>query len=191
MSNTKKWLLGIGIVGILCMCAAVVAFFVVRQVGSQVAQSFKTDPTGVAHVGSRIADYDIPPGYSQVAGMSLLVYDFVMYAPTDNTQGTAILLMQFKSGTAYSSEQMQQIMQQQSGRRGLTTQIVKTYQATIRGQTSTIVIQDSTTADQQGIILRQLFTVFPGKGGTVMLMIMGPKDAWDQSLADKFISSIH
>jgi hypothetical protein len=189
MNNTQKWLIGIGIVGVLCVSACAVAFFVVRQAGTQLGQSIKTDSTGVAQVGSRIAGFDLPPGYVQGSGMSILMYDFVMYQPADNSDGMAIVLMQFRTGTAYSTEQMQKALQQQSGRGGVSMKVVSTYQTTIRGQQSTVVIQDSTNG-QMGFVLRELMTSFQGKGGLVMLMMSGPKDTWDQNTADQFIASI-
>jgi hypothetical protein len=84
---------------------------------------------------------------------------------------------------------MQKALQQQSGRGGVSMKVVSTYQATIRGQESTVVIQDS-TSDQAGFVLRELMTSFQGKGGLVMLMMSGSKDAWDQNTADQFIASI-
>jgi hypothetical protein len=190
MNNTQKWLLGIGIVGVLCIGACGVAFLVLRQAGTQLGQSIKSDPTGVAQVGSRIADFDLPPGYVQGSGMSILMYDFVMYQPAENSDGMAIVLMQFRTGTAYSTEQMQKAMQQQSGRGSVSMKVVSTYQTPIRGQASTVVIQDSSTTDQTGFVLRELMTSFQGKGGFVMLMMSGPKDTWDQNTADQFIASI-
>lgn len=190
MSNARKWLIGIGVVGILCISACGVWFLILRKAGSQLSQSIKTDSTGVAQVGARIAGFDIPPGYVQGAGMSILMYDFVAYGPPDNQPGMSIVLMQFKSGTAYSTEQMQQAVQQQSGRGNANMKVVNTYTTTIRGQASTVVIEDSSTTNQAGVVLRELFTTFQGRGGMVMLMMAGSTDTWDQSLADQFIASI-
>jgi hypothetical protein len=190
VSNTRKWLIGIGIVGILCVIACGVMFLLLRQAGSQIAQSIKTDPTGVAQVGARIADFNLPPNYVQGAGASILIYDFVMYEPADHTPGTTIIMMQFKTGAAYSTQQMQQALERQSGQSSSTMKVVSTYQTTIRGHASTVVIEESTSNYQTGFVLRQLVTTFQGKGGMVMLMMSGSTDTWDQSLADKFIASI-
>jgi hypothetical protein len=190
VSNTRKWLIGIGIVGILCVIACGVMFLLLRQAGSQIAQSIKTDPTGVAQVSARIADFDLPPNYVQAAGASILIYDFVMYEPADHIPGMTIMLMQFKTGTAYSTQQMQQALERQSGQSSGTMKVVSSYKTTIRGQPSTVVIEESTSNYQAGFVLRQLETTFQGKGGTVMLMMTGETDTWDQSLADKFIASI-
>ncbi len=190
MSNTKKWVIGIGIVAALCLAACGVLSLVFWRAGSQVARSIKTDPTGVAELGAKIADFDVPPGYVQSTGMSILMYDFVTYMPSENSGGTIIMLMQFRAGSSYSSEQMQQVIEQQSGQGGASMVVVKSYQATVRGQTSTVVIEDGTTSGNSGITIRELLTTFPGKNGTVMLMISGPKDTWDQALADQFIASI-
>jgi hypothetical protein len=44
--------------------------------------------------------------------------------------------------------------------------------------------------DNSGDSIRELITVFPGKGGTAMLMIMGSPDHWDQEEIDAFLGSI-
>ncbi len=190
MSNTKKWVIGIGIVAALCLAACGVLSLVFWQAGSQVARSIKTDPTDVAQLGAKIADFDVPPGYVQSTGMSILMYDFVTYMPSENSGGMMIMLMQFRAGSSYSSEQMQQVIEEQSGQSGASLVVVKSYQTTIRGQKSTVVIEDGTTSGTSGITIRELLTTFPGKNGTVMLMISGPKATWDQALADQFIGSI-
>lgn len=190
MNNTRKWLLGIGIVAGLCVAACGVIFLVVRQAGTQLGQSLKTDATGVAQVGAKIADFDLPPGYVQGAGMSIFMYDFVVYEPPHNQQGMSIMLMQFKDGTAHSTQQMQQALQQQSGQLATNMKVVSSYETTIRKQTSTVLIEEGTSNSRQGVIIRELFTTFPGNGGTVMLMMVSPKDMWNQSLADHFIASI-
>ncbi len=190
MSDTKKWLLGIGIVGVLCLAACGVMALVFWQGGRQFARSVKTNPTDVAQLGKKIADFDLPAGYVQGTGMSIFMYDFVVYTPGDNSGGMLIMLMQFRTGESYSSEQMQQALEQQSGQGGTSMTVVQTYETTIRGQTSTVVIEDGESTAGTGITVRQLTTTFPGKNGPVMLMMSGAKESWDQDLVDQFIASI-
>ncbi len=190
MNNTRKWLIGIGIVGALCVAACGVLYLVFRQAGTQLGRSFKTDATGVAEVGNKIADFETPPGYRQAFGMSFLMYDSVAFEPVDDPAGMMIFLMQFKGGSAYSSEQMEKTLQEQSGQQGTNMKVVRTYQTTIRDQTSTVVVEEGTGTGQFGVTIRQLFTAFQGRGGTVMLMMSGTASAWDQALADQFMASI-
>ncbi len=190
MSNARKWLIPAGIVAGLCIAACAVILLVARQAGTQFGRAFKTDATGVAQVGSRIADFDLPPGYEQGAGMSIFMYDFVMYEPLQSSGGMSIFLMQFKGAGGYSTEQMQHAMQQQSGQSAANMKVVSTYQMMIRGQKSTVIIEEGSATSTPAIVIRELIAVFPGKGGTAMLMMTGAKDSWNQPLADKFIASI-
>jgi len=197
MNNKRSWLVAIGIVGVLCLCAVVVSALVFGAGISQVTRSIKTDSVSVAATGQRIADFDVPAGYKEAFAMSFLSYDMVTLAPdtydssSSSSTGMAIMLMQFNSGLTDPSQmqqQMQKSLEQQGGQRGMNMTAVKTYETTIRGQKSTVTIYEDNGS--RGYILRQLITVFPGKHGTVMLMMQGPTETWDQSLADEFLTSI-
>jgi hypothetical protein len=85
---------------------------------------------------------------------------------------------------------MQQALEQQSGQRGMTMKVVKSYKTTIRRLTSAVVIEEGEASSAPGATVRELITTFPGKHGTVMLMMLGPKETWDQAVADRFIASI-
>jgi len=204
MNNNRKWLVAIGIVGVLCLCAGVVSALVFGVGISQLTHSIKTDSASVAATGQRIADFDIPAGYKETVGMSFLSYDMVMIVPdtydsgdssnnpdTSSYSGMTIMLMQFNSGLtdpAQMQQQMQRTFEQQGGQRGMNMTVAKTYETTIRGQKATVTVYESDT--NQGYTLRQLITIFQGKHGTVMLMMQGSTETWDQSLADQFIASI-
>ncbi len=188
MSRNKKILLGIGGVLALCLCAAGIAVLVFGVGASKVVQSFKTDPTSIAQVSSRIADFDVPAGYQPSMAMSILSYDYVMLTPQAGRQSMVIALMQFKGLNSPDMQQMRQSMEQQSGQAGANLRVVKTYQTTIRGESTTVTIQEGNTG--AGADIRQLLAIFNGKGGPTMLMIEGPVDGWDQSLVDQFIASI-
>ena len=93
------------------------------------------------------------------------------------------MLAQFQMATNQQQmqEQMRRSFEQPAGRRGL--------QMTIRGEEVDVTILEGT--DDQGFILRELITVFPGKEGTAFLMIIGPAQYWDEDEIDQFVDSIH
>jgi hypothetical protein len=188
MNDNRKWLIGIGVVAGLCLCAAVVALLVLREAGSRLSQSFSTDPTAVAAVGSRIAEFDVPPGYEQSMAMSFLVYDMVALSPvSDSSYGVIIMMMQFTGPGTADPEEMQQAMQQQAGQSQGASTVVETRQDTIRGQEVVITVSESYS---EGFTFRQWVTVFQGNAGPTMLMIQGPVEAWDEQLVTEFIHSI-
>jgi len=84
-------------------------------------------------------------------------------------------------------EQMRRSLEQQSGRPGLQMEVVEVKKMTIRGEEVDVTLLEG--ADEQGFILRELITSFPGKDGTAMLMIIGPAQLWDEDEIDQFIES--
>jgi hypothetical protein len=192
MKNRNLWI-AFGVVIALCLCMGIGGFFMLRTVGTKMVDSVKTDPAEVEQVGAKIADYSVPTGYSQTMAMSILGTDFVFIAPEDASNGALIMLMQFGAGVQGNpeafQEQMQRSFEQQSGRRGLNMKVVETKTMTIRGQESQVSILEGT--DESGTSLRQLLTSFEGKAGTVMVMIQGLTEDWDQDMIDGFLESIH
>ena len=100
------------------------------------------------------------------------------------------MLAQFETGVDQQQmeQQIRQAFEQQAGNRGQDMKLVEVKKKTIRGEETDVAIFEGT--DQSGNNLRQLITSFPGKGGTVMLMIMGDALTWDQGMVDDFIESI-
>jgi len=187
-NGNRNLLIGIAIVGVLCLCAGVVGFLVLREVGTRVTQSFKTDPASIAQVSDKIAQFDVPAGYKPSMAMSLLSYDTVILAPSSGQGDQMIILMQMNGVSVPDPEAMRRQLEQQSGQSGNNMKVVDSYQTTIRGQSSNVTVEESDGS--QGYILRQLFAVFKGNQGAAILMVQGRKDSWDQTLVDNFIASI-
>ncbi len=191
-NEKRNLLIGCAVVAALCLCAAVVSFFALRMLGSRMLSGVRTDPTGVAEVRHRIADFDVPPGYTQTMGMSFLYYDTVMLAPgTSSSRDMVIILMQFSGGDLGGPEQMEEqvrrAMEQQYQQPGAPMSVVETRQETIRGEKVQVTIREGTS---QGITLRQWTTVFKGNAGPTVIMIQGSTGNWDDQLIEDFIRSI-
>ena len=193
--NKNKWIwIGLGAAVLFCCCAVLVAFFVFRQAGQKIKDGVKTDPVAASEAAHKIVDYNLPPGYQEQMSMDILFYSFVIIAPESSGSATdpIIMLAQFsQSGTdrKQMEEQLRRSFEQQSGRRGADMQVVEVKTMTIRGEEVEVTTFEGT--DQNGNVLRQLITSFPGKDGTAMLMIIGSAQEWDQKLVDGFIESIH
>lgn len=193
--NKNKWIwIGLGAAVLFCCCAVLVAFFIFRQAGQKIKEGVKTDPAAASEAAHKIVDYDLPPRYQEQMSMDILFYSFVIIAPesSGSTTDPIIMLAQFsQSGTdrKQMEEQLRRSFEQQSGRRGADMQVVEVKTMTIRGEDVEVTTFEGT--DQNGNVLRQLITSFPGKDGTAMLMIIGSAQAWDQKLVDGFIESIH
>ncbi len=195
--KSNKWIWwGLGGAALFCLCALGVAIFLFARVGQQVKQGMKTDPAGAAQAAHAIADYELPAGYQEQMAMDLFVYNMVFIAPS--TTGSSsysgkplIMLAQFKAGADQKQmeQQIQQSFEQQSGQRGYTMKVVETKKMTIRGQEVEVITFEGT--NENGSVMRQLITTFPGKGGTAMLMIMGDPQHWNQEEINAFVASIH
>jgi hypothetical protein len=190
--NQKNLLIGCAVVAVLCLVAGVVSFFALRAVGSRMVNGIKTDPTGIAEVSQRIADFDVPPGYTEGMAMSFFNYDTVTISPgTTSSSDMIIMLMQFNGGTMASPEQMEEqvrrAMQQQNQQPGAPMSVVEQREETIRGEKVVVTISEGTN---QGFTFRQWMTVFKGNAGPTVIMIQGSKKSWDDQLILDFIQSI-
>lgn len=191
MSEGKKLLIGFAVVGGICCCMAVAAFFVLRQFGQQVDNMVIRDPTAVAQAQEKIADFDIPPGYQSMAmAMSMFIYDIITLAPS-NSNHPMILLMQYNGMMSGNPEQIEQQLreaaEQQSPQAGVSMQVVNTFDIVIRNETSTITVSEGRNS---GIVFRQWVTVFEGNGGPVIFMAQGDSEGWDEQLLMDFLASI-
>ena len=190
MSESKKLLIGFAVVGVICVCIAGISFLGLRTLGNRFEDMTNGEPTSVARAQEKIAEFDIPPGYEPMA-LSMFVYDMISLTPIDSENDPMIMLMQFNKSTSGDPEQMEeqlkQAAEQQSGRPGMSMQVVDTFEEVIRGETVTVTVSE---ANYQGFIMRQWMTIFQGNKGPVILMIQGPTRTWDDQLVDDFIKSI-
>jgi len=193
-TNKNKWVwIGLGAALLFCCGAVLVAGLVFWQAGKKIQEGIKADPEAAAEAAHKIADYDLPEGYQEQMAMEIMFYSFVMIGPeysSGSATGPVFMLAQFKAGVNQEQmeEQLRQSFEQQAGNRGLSLSLVKVENKTVRGEETEVATYEGT--DENGLVIRQVITSFPGKDGTAMLMIMGPADLWDQDVIDAFIESI-
>ena len=191
MKDTKKILIGVGIVAALCCCAAVVSLLVFRQFSKRMVNVISTEPADVEKVKQNIAEFDTPEGYKPVS-MSFLGYNVINLVSEDSDSRMTIMLMQYSSLISGNSEQMKeqlrQAAQQQGRQPGMSMKLVETREAVIRGETVEVTISEST---YQGFTFGQWMTVFTGNKGPAILMIQGPVEDWDDQFIEDFIESFH
>lgn len=189
MSEGKKLLIGFAVVGGICSCMAIVAFFGLRQFGQQVDNMVSGDPTAVAQAQEKIADFDMPPGYQSMA-MSMFIYDMITLTPS-NSNNPMILLMQYNGVMSGNQEQIEQQLreaaEQQNPQPGMSMQVVNTFDIVIRNETTTVTVSEGRNS---GIVFRQWITVFEGNSGPVIFMAQGDSEGWDEKLLMDFLASI-
>ena len=189
MKESKKLLIGFGVVAVLFCCAAGISFFAFRELSKRMVNAISTDPAGVEQARQNIAEFDVPEGYKSTV-MSFLVYDMVSLTP-EHSGGMMIMLMQSNSVFSGNPEQMQEQMRQAAQRQGSqpggSMHFVETRDVTIRDETVAVTVSES---KYQSFTIRQWIAVFTGNKGPVILMIQGPVDDWDDQVVEDFIKSI-
>lgn len=192
--GVKITLVVVAVLLALCCVGGVAAFLIGgRLLGQAAQQAFVEDPEQAAQIGHEIADYVLPPGYHEMGAMNALIFKMVFIGPQSRSSDMMIFaLMQYPIGSDVDQEEMQrqmrQAVEQQSRRRNMQMRVVGTRQVTIKGQPVTLVISEGSSSEGQ--MFRQVWGMFPGKGGTAMIMAMGAQDSWDQAALDKFLASI-
>ncbi len=191
MSRNTKIVIGIaGSLLLLCACAGFIALGALGSLGMTVARNVSTSPVKVQELAGNIADFQLPANYSAEASFALGGYSFVSYAPGDGH--SHIQMVQAPASVQVDQTTLEQYAQQANPnvRRDRYSQVrtVGQTQATIRGQTVTLVISEGTNRD--GELYRTMTGVFQGKGGPTLLSVESPVSTWDQAEVDSFIASI-
>lgn len=194
MSTNTKRLLAITCLGaFLCVVIGGIASVAgLGVLGNKMAQGIATQPATVEAMANEFIHYQLPPGYIEKAGMDLFVYKMIFIGSSDPSVDKPMIFLGHFTSSGVSPEQMSQQMsqsvQQQSGTSGLSMKVVETRQVTINGQAATLTVSEG--ADSAGVALRQWVTAFPGKTGTVILLIQGSPDGWDDAELNAFLASI-
>jgi hypothetical protein len=192
MSRNAKIIAGIaGALLLMCLCVAVVTIGVLGSLGVAVGRGVELSPVQVQAAANNIADFNLPPGYHPEAALDLGGFQFASYSPGDGH--SHILFVQAPASANIDQVTLEQYAQQAAETRGYDrhtrTQVVGRQEATIRGKSVTLVVQEGTNSG--GEAYRSLTGIFAGKGGPALLSVESPVSHWDQAEVDAFIASIH
>lgn len=180
---------GCGVV-LMLVCCGVFGYF-----GVQLRKSMTVDPTEVVAIRDGIiTSITLPAEFQPQMGMNLTLagqgMKMAVFGETSdpNAGGTALVLMQMM--IAADEAQMRQELEKSMGRQQkVAIESSETKTVTIDGAMVDFVFAKGTT--QQGSKpLRQVTGVFPGKTGTVMLMLFVPEDKWDAQQVLGILESI-
>jgi hypothetical protein len=183
--NAAKVILGIGIALVVIVVAgAVLTGGLFFSAGKAVAKSYGS-PEKVSATASKIADFQVPDGFSQEYALEQFGITLAAYKGSDGH--SHLMLAQMPEGTNDLESKLQTVV---PGSVDRTTRlnVVERREATVRGQQATLVISDGTNSDGQPY--RQLTTSFQGKNGPAILVISRPSSSWNQADVDQLIASI-
>ena len=149
---------------------------------------WKHDPAKAAEI---LVDFTLPAGYQETSYTQVMDASQVILAPADGSAGMIILFMQ-ESMAMNDREivtEMEDAWVKEVGAHTYKTSRTSTETVAIGGQETTVSYRAGT--DETGQPVRQLVTVFYGKAGWTVLVIVSPLGSWDQGLVDEFLQSLN
>jgi hypothetical protein len=174
---------------VLCLGACAAFLLAGRSLGNILGKAFTGEPNTVATVTADMVDIKVPSDYDTRGSFHLAGLSVAMYGTKDRQ--SIITIIQMPTSETITDEDIQKMRdesERQAGRQLRSFRILSSKDATIRGKPAKIIIQEGT--NDNNVTIRQELVVFSGKAGTVMLMVMGPADQWDQAAYDKMVKSI-
>ena len=172
------------------LCLGLVAFG--PGLAHSIHQStWKNDPATAAGIAHSLTEYTLPAGYQETSYSQVMDASQVILTPADNSDGMTILLMQ-ESMAMNDREiviEMEDAWAKEVGVHTYTTSRTSVETVTIGGQEA--ILSYRAGKDETGQPARQLVTVFYGKTGWTVLVIVSPLASWNQVLVDEFLRSLN
>ncbi len=173
-----------------CVCCGGLALMGIWSID----RAMVTDPTQAAQLGSEIADYTLPVGYSEMFGMRLMGMDMLAIAPNPpQPDGMVIFLIKVPESDSIDQETLQKqiegALQQQSSFQSLKLTLDDVETRTVNGQEVTLTYRKG--EDGAGTPYRQVSALFSVENGRVLLLAQGSAAEWDQQALDVLLDSIH
>jgi hypothetical protein len=167
----------------LCLIVCGAAYFSMRRAVTDIA---KVDPEQAKNLAIQITDYDLPSGYKEFAGSTML--GVVTAIITDKNELNTIFLVQAPSDNLPAPEKILRdtIAYQRNNPIVWTAEDVRIY--TVRSEKISIKIYTGVTQDD--LKYHAWAGKFKGKGGPALIVIVGPDETWDENMAEAFINSM-
>ena len=191
----KILLILLAVAGVCLVLCCGVGFYFARQVG----QTMSTDATVIQERTREMADIEIPPQFTPTMSMAIQIplapkIMMAVYTPA-GAEGQLMLMqldMPMDQAQLNDEQQLEQMMRQ-SGQQGqqrdleITETEARTF--TINGQDVTFQFGKGTDQNS-GDEFRQVVGAFPGKTGTVILMLQAEESAWDEAAVVQMLESL-
>jgi len=181
-----------GILG-LCLVISVVVILFIRGLRDNIAASidYKIDPTLAASTANEIVDFKPARGYFPASTMKIPGYGMLVdYAYSDSAENKMVLLqiLDHKEINENTVVILQEMINQYSKNNLMNLQTIDARMVDVRSKPAQVIINEGVNAEN--VNCRQIWVAFEGKSGTVMLMVLGPSQGWDQKAYDAMIASI-
>ncbi len=182
--NRNKLILA-GVLGLIVLCFATCAagYFVFQR---SILNTFKIDPAQAKDLARQITDYDLPVGYQEAMGSS--TFGITMATLSDKNADNMIWLVQTQANRLPDAESFLSSGMKYEQNNPITWKSADVKVFTIRGEKSSITQYDGTAKD--GKQYHSWAGKFKAKGGSGLLVIVGPDETWDETAAEAFIRSM-
>lgn len=190
MSTTGKIIVAV-LLGAMftCLAAGVLGLFLFGVTDVKASELVEMSPIKALQVGSKIARYEVPDGFSSVFSARLAGYEMVGYTsedghshiyffqlPADVTFDPTNLDSDFRESFPGSTESYKDL------------RVVDSRPETIAGQEVTLIISEG--MNHEGTPFREVSAMFQGQRGQVLVVFSCPQDAWNQVEVETFLASI-
>lgn len=153
------------------------------------ATQWKNDPVKAAELGHSLLDYTLPAGYQETSYFQISEASNVLITPVN---GDGMNIQLGLEGIAMSDKELATEMEpawaKEVGQKTYTTERIRAEPSTLLGQEVTLSYREGT--DEAGTPVRQLVTVFYGKSGWVVIVIVSPVEKWNQTVVNEFLASL-
>jgi len=141
----------------------------------------------VDEAGSKIADFDLPAGYTFEFNTSMLGYTVASYKGPNGPSHLYLIQSEQESDRDELAKMLTQLVPG-AGDLDSDITVIENRPATIRGQDVTLIVSEG--LNSANVPYRQVTAAFEGKGGPTLLVFSETVGAWDQAAVDEFIASI-
>jgi hypothetical protein len=188
MSTGTKVLLIVGSVfGVLAVLCCGFGFYIYNRI----TKSVTDDPAKIAAIRQEIVTINIPAGFAPAHGMDLGIWRMKMKMAAYMRQAEVLMLMEIP-GVASDEEmrkQMEEAFEKQGQKQDVKVQQRDVRKITIDGKEYPFEFSQGVQGENEQA-MRQVIGVFPGRGGTAILMYMAPERDWDEEEVMTMLRSI-
>jgi len=187
--KTKVIIAIVSVLFMTCMCCSGFGLWSAWSL----SRLFVSEPAEVKELSAEIADYTLPPGYSEIVGMRMLGSAMIAISRDQvDPDDMLIMLMSSPGGAdvdqALLEKQLAAGLRQQFSMQGLELTLDKIETRTINGEEVALTYRKG--EDTFDTPYRQMSALFNSNKGTVFILVQGTEAGWDQEALDSFLDSI-
>lgn len=150
----------------------------------------QADQRQVNKIAAKIADFNLPSGFSESFAAHLMGYSTVGYLGNDGH--SHIYLFQLEAGKRIDQAELEKLLREADPKAAperTNYRVVGSQPAMIMGQDVELQVIDGSNHD--GDTFRQVTGSFQGRGGPAVVVFERPLDSWNEAELNAFLASIH